>query len=268
MKQNYLFFLILSLLLINCESNMHSLPEIDGPVSFGFSEAYGPDDVKPRIFLSLKSQKLYDCYNYEFDFDVSLARNFVNVNLKGIEEPIGCPFYPYYPDTIRSSYSMDLNEGLYRVNLTNNGTVSSYSLHINHKFIEVTSIEPRIRNTSKFFTPMYSKFYRYPENTFAVVGYLSKGNRTLYNEFIDSLNAEFEIENFAFPNDGEPPFVTSYDGINDDRFVSLFKYQSLSQYDKIGTYATKYADRNFDSNVWWTFYIYDSNFTFYDWKPN
>ena len=228
-KANLIISLLILILIAGCdivEPPQHQINPLNSKIDFRVIEAY-PDAEKPsnpQIYLQLKTEKIYGCFNEEIVTNYSKQGNSINVDILGLNTPDICPLAL---GPAQATIKLDSISGVYELtfNNTRNKFFDSYNLLINDSLIIVGGKETQ--NTK----PVDNFYWRHPKNSFEYVCTNNSIDPALCDKFISTLKKDISLREFNFPNFGVNPYR---DWISKDATtVKYFYYTSKQDVEKM-----------------------------------
>ena len=254
-RRGILFTLFVEMLVIcSCEDTQSPKvieQPIEGNVFFGFAESSNDTSSPPKIFLYMRTEKLYPVSGYEIIADYGEGNNNIQVLLYGVRFVAGgwlgsSP--AYWSEEVRTgigSHWLDFDNQMRQIIFR----------------IQITDTSILIQDTStNFMVPDYLTYWRYPVNSF--VYHFSSAdsiNNWLYNVFLDTLLSHVNLQEFQFLDFGMNPFPKMYINAGTLAPSKFFKYQTDMDF-----YKCREVIRNFRENV--LVQYPGVIIEFYDWK--
>lgn len=232
---------------------------IDGNIQFGISESYANYNLPshPQIFLSLKTEKIYGCMNYQIANTITIKNGTVDVRISGITVPEIC-LTALGPATAKTS--LDLPNGNYKLVLHSGTFSNSYNLSVTDRSI---SIDPSSYSETQ---PLYRLYWRYPPTSFVYVCGTLTQDSTICTDFLDTLKSKMDLQEFVFPDSGKVPYPTASDGHYYDMPAKYFYYKNDAAFDKIGDIMKEYKVKYLSNKTGYGISIINwMNKSFYSW---
>ena len=233
-----LSLLILTLVLTGCHifdsDRRDRTRALDSDVIFNLSEGYKDYLVidEPRIRLLLRTEVIYGCCNYSILSDVSFEPRGIGVDIRGIYTPEIC-----LTATGPAKYSLlfDIQNGIYLLTFSNGDFTDRYTLEVTDSFIRISEV------ASQFTKPEYKLYWRYPPNSFAYLCGTTHGTMWIWEDFLNVLLDELELEKFEFPNTGVIPYPHSTSGYYVNMPGLYFTYDDETDFEKAGELLKAYS---------------------------
>lgn len=242
MKKSASYFLIFIYLILSngCEylssdPDYKKLP-IEGNLSFNISESYVDYNKAglPVIFFSLKTEKIYGCFNYQIITDITSSGDNVDVNILGIEATNIC-LTALGPASSRTE--IDLPDGSYNLKIHSADFSDSYNLSVTDKSINIDG------NNHTGTKPLHRINWRYPKNSFAYMCGTLTQDSSICNDFLDTLESKIDLQEFTFPDSGKIPYPAGSAGHYYDMPAKYFYYQSELEFNKIESILRDYKEK-------------------------
>lgn len=238
------FILLIALcLFINCEKGQRPIGRtygnfapIEGNIIFKVLEGHKEPHCNciPGIMLYMETEKIYGCYNFSIMSEILQTGNNLTVKLLGI----------YIPDICltalgpaRSKKFLYIPRGQYTLNFLHEFAVDRYVLIITDSAIKVFKVDSIITN------PEFEVFWRYPPNSFAYICGTTPETSWIYQDFIDTLSSEIDLEEFQFPAYGQICYPSSSQGHHQDMPARYFLYNNEGDFDKACKILKRYYQR-------------------------
>ena len=182
--------------------------------------------------LYMETEEWYPYCNYSIDFDISRLGNEVTVKILGIYMPsIGLPAFG--PASAREF--LDLPGGVYLINFIYQFSVDKYVLTVSDSCLEVFT------RTSEFTRPEFNTYWRYPPNSFVYLCGTTIETSWICQDFLDTLLAEVDLQEFFFPDYGEICYPRSSMGHYYDMPARYFLYDGDEDFDRAGEVLEAYT---------------------------
>ncbi|MBD0851970.1 hypothetical protein [Maribacter arenosus] len=210
----------------------------------------------PSLKLRINTTQRYHCGNYRILTSQSVSDNELTIKFEEIQEPILC-LLNGGPAT---SY-IDIPEDINKLVFINGEIIDAYNIEIDN---EVVSISVIINN---FTSSLYSKTFRYPENTFAYVGGTNTDNTHIHDDFLNILINNPLFTEYEFDGEGRIPYQVISDGHWVNMPSRFFKYNNVSDFDVAGQLLIDFATENIIPNDGVSFSLTNwNNRTYYSWQ--
>jgi len=232
---------------------------INGKIQFSISESYEKYDVPstPQIILSLKTEKIYGCMNYQIANTSTIKNGTVDVRISGVIIPEIC-LTALGPATAETR--LDLPNGNYKLILHSGNFSNSYNLSIADRSISID------QSTYSETQPLYRLYWRYPPNSFVYMCGTLLQDSTISTDFLDTLKSKIDLQEFVFPDSGKVPYPTASDGHYYDMPAKYFYYKSETDFDKIGNIMKDYKAKYLSNKTGYGISIVSwMNKSFYSW---
>lgn len=238
-KVRALAFIVLIFFLstfLNCKiknPSRYELRPLEGKIVFSITEGYEnyESPAKPRMVLSMQTEKIYGCYNYTIESRVSRFGNDISVIISGIFVPEGC-LDALGPARFMSF--LDFPVGKSMLGFYYRGDMDIYEVDISDSSIKI------VRKESKFTESKFPLVWRYPPNSFVYLCGTTTNTNWACEDFLDTLLSAVVLEEFQFPDSGQIPYPTSACGYQYDMPAKYFLYEKEEDFDKAGQVLRQY----------------------------
>ena len=192
---------------MSCRDKIETL-EVTSNLILDIEEEYPDNKISaPVLKLSIETEDYYECANYTLVTRSLMKNNYLRVNVIGSLLGYVC-FDAFGPATI----SLELTESVQKLILTKNGISDEFMLEITDEWV---SIYPLGSGFSAF---NYTKYYRYPENSFAFLCGTFPEDSVVCTQFEEILLDNLSLVEFTFPVNGKQPYPNAA--------ASYFKYDN------------------------------------------
>lgn len=249
MKQLLLILFTVSLALsISCDTSSESgSGGLDNTFNFGFREYYEAENSLPVFGISIATNEQFGCINYRLVTSHKLRKNVLSISMDDVNIGDICltaigPATTFIP--------LDLDNGDYGLELINGETTEYFLLDVSQEKVQVIR-----QDRNEFKLPSYTfetpfvKWYRYPKNSFALVGGTNTTNTHLYENFLAELKNNFSVSEFSFPQDAYIPYPREGSGHWVDFPASFFTYPTEEEFNRIGEFLIEYSSNNIKSGT-------------------
>ncbi len=226
---NFLLLLILSFFFFGCDSNDNneSLEPIDGKIFITVEEDFSSYEAieEPKLYIKLRTEKVYPCFNYSIASDVKISGDRVLLNLYGIARPGICltAFGPAH-----GIQRLEIPNSNFIFEIKANNLTDLYHLSVNEQIISLKEID------NIFTIDSLKTFYRTPENSFMLFysPVYTIDSSDILNQLIDTIKSQVNLIEFTFP-DSVNFIYKKYVGNSETRIAKYFTYQKEEDYNKI-----------------------------------
>lgn len=151
----------------------------------------------PAILIRLETEKIYGACNYVLVAQARRVGGDVLVDVEGVREP---EVFLWALGPAGFGEFLDLEDGRYALEIHSGRARSAFWLTV-----DATSLIVQWQSDpgSGLAAPKYSCFWRYPENSFAVLCGTMVENAWIYEDFLSRLRAAVELREIEFPAHGE-----------------------------------------------------------------
>ncbi len=240
-RVNLIIPILILILIAGCdivEPPQHQINPLNSKIDFRVIEAY-PNAEKPsepQIYLQLKTEKIYGCFNEEIALKYSIQGNSIDVDILGINTPNAC-LLALGP--AQATVKLDSISGVYKLtfNNTTNNFSDSYNLLINDSLIIVDGKE------TQNIKPVDNFYWRHPKNSFVYVCTNNSIDPDLCDKFISTLKKDISLREFNFPDFGVDPYKNWIS--EDATTVKYFYYTSNQDVGKMKDIMTSFKSHYF-----------------------
>ena len=263
-------FLLLPLwfVFLSCDTtSVDDIDEIDSTIMLSFKELHVAENSVPELYLGLGTSKNYPCINYRIVTENTFSKNKIHIKLLGTTIGDICAT-AIGPAT--TSIPINTSNGTFEIVLESKSKKEIFELKLSDNSVELSRIVRRGYNfLPHIFIQISDKWYKYPVNSFALVGGTNTNNTHLYENFLEQLKSDFSIQEFNFDEDGVIPYPDSGSGHWVDFPSSFFTYESDAQFEEIGQSLINYSIENITPNTGVGFSLYNwKNKSFHSWITN
>jgi hypothetical protein len=169
----------------------------EGRVVFSVGESYRSTPGPPTIQLRLETEKIYPCCNYILVTRLSHSGSEFIADIQGIDESVVC-FTSLGPAGF--SEFIELGNGRYALQFRDGHEWSAYWLTVDEGAL---TIQGQAESGSGLAIPASTVFWRYPQNSFAVICGTTVETAWVFEDFLSRLRAAVELREIEFPAYGE-----------------------------------------------------------------
>jgi len=177
---------------------------------------------KPDLKLYFSSTKCYMGGSYQLAVSKFIENNELIVRFDSIQ---GSQF-GFLEPTTADAY-IDLPENINRISLINGHIIDKYEVFISKEKVEIDSI---VKNYTDV---IYSKIFRYPENTFNFTCWTDSTDKNLCTDYLNILFNELSLVEYEFSGEGIIPYPY-YSSTSSGHYVAVLKYEKESDFDRAG----------------------------------
>ncbi len=212
------------------------LRTLEGRVKVRIREGYSGYGVvqDPKIFLSLATEAMQPCYNWSIETTVDRNGDRIIVWLEGISVPQICATAI---GPAREWRELQLEDGKYELAFVLNGEMDTYKLDISDTAIVLEPV------AADFTYSDISKYWRYPENSFACVYHTSDPSAPIVVEFTDSLRNLAGVKELQLGQQFASPYLVSDHGPATPLVVKIFEYESEENFAATGELLRRFVNR-------------------------
>jgi len=230
----FIFFLTIFLSCkVDKPTNSEFLP-LEGKIIFSLTEGYENYKIvsKPKILLSMRTEKIYPCCNYSIITRVLNLGKEISVVVSGVYIANVCltALGPARYETF-----LDLPKGEYSLKFSYWGVIDLYKVIISNSSIEI------VGKDSNFTRVEFPLVWRYPPMSFAYLCGTTTETMWICDDFLDSLQSNLNIVEFQFPDSGIIPYPTSSMGHYYDLPAKYFLYEKEEDFDDAIELLKKYG---------------------------
>lgn len=191
----------------------------------------------PVINLEIVTEDDYPCINYQLVTRTTNNNGNLQIQILGTHIGDIC-LTAIGPATT----SLELEENIQRIVLSDNANVDEYLISISESITTINTVN------SDFSTFDYSEYYRYPENSFAVLCGTLIEDSIVCSEFEQMLLNNLSLEEFSFPSTGKTPYPDSSSGYWFNAPAKYYQYQDANDLEKAGSllnsfYSAELSDK-------------------------
>ena len=212
------------------------LRTLEGRVKVRIREGYSGYGVvqNPKIYLSLATEVMQPCYNWSIQTSVERRIDKVLVSLEGISIPQICAT-AIGPAT--EWKALQLEEGKYKLAFVLNGEMDTYTLDVSDTAIVLEPV------AADFTFSDISKYWRYPENSFACLFHTTDPSAPLVAEFSDSLKNLPGVKELQLGQQFASPYFANNRGPATPFVVKIFEYESEGTFAEAGELLQRFVNR-------------------------
>jgi len=246
--KNTLTFLFLITIISACETsgnfpigNYQSFigdKSVDSEIGFNPAEVFDNSEVAPATLkINFATIKQYPCFNYDLLTTVTSQQDELIIRFDDVE--IG----PVCLTAIGPARtSVMLPEKTKYLVLINGTDIDEYEIDITEQEINL------IPQSTSFSQLNYTKIFRYPKDSFALMCGTNIDNTHLCGDFYNILADSVDISEFEFHGDGKIPYPDSTSGNWRNNASLFFTYSSFEEYIKAGNLLENFSINNLTPN--------------------
>lgn len=199
---------------------------------FNVSEGFIPLDTicKPFTILYLKTERIFGSSDRPIIYSLNYDQTNINIDLLGIGGGNNTAVGP-----ARAEIVLDINVGDYSIFIKNDSYIDKYNLKVTDSYIKL------IKSESIFTILEFGLYWRYPPNSFVYTCGTTTQTSWICDEFVDSLFAHIQLQEFYFPDSGKICYPNSSQGHYFDMPARYFNYNSENDFDIAGNILISYA---------------------------
>ena len=220
--------------LIGIEDDTGTTSPIEGRISFSIYEGFASYDGEqdPAVLLTMRTEKIYPCFNFSIVADVDVYQRIITVNLQHISKPPLC-LTALGPAAFEKQLS--LPEGTYVLAVKSQEGTDIHAVEVTPTYIQIRA------GTSLVSVPQATLVWRVPERSCAFICGTTTETAWMCTDFVDSLTTLPGLAELSFPDSGNIPFwPAGSDGYWHNEPARYFKYASESSYDSAGAMLARY----------------------------
>lgn len=212
------------------------LRTLEGRVKVNIHEGYSRYGVveDPQIFLSLSTEVMQPCMNWSIETTVDRNGDMIMIRLDGISTPQTCAT-AIGPAT--EWKALQLEEGKYKLAFVLNGEMDTYTLDVSDTAIVLEPV------AADFTFSDISKYWRYPENSFACLFHTTDPSAPLVVEFADSLKNLPGVMELQLGQEFASPYFANDRGPATPFAVKIFEYESEEKFAEAGELLQRFVNR-------------------------
>lgn len=188
---------------------------------------------EPFTKAYLATEQSYGCSNLQILTNVEISSNIINIEYLGTTLLGDCDLGEGPATT---SIPIPISVGIYNLYIKQQDIIDKYLLTITDSSIILNS------NGNNLLTkPNYSTYWRYPKNSFALIGGCTNDTKWIYDDFIVLLQDSISLQEIKFPNYGEVCYPQEPQGTYVDIPNKYFTYKNNDDFDKAGLLLNNYS---------------------------
>src|SRR5512137_1894942 len=207
----------------------------EGRVVFSVGESYRSTPEPPTIHLRLEAEKIYACCNYILVSRLSHSGNEIIADIQGIDESVLC-FTALGP--AGSKEFIELEKGRYALQFRDGHEWSAYWLTVDEG---ARTIQGQAESGSGLAIPASTVFWRYPQNSFAVICGTTVETAWIFEDFLAKLRAAVDLREIEFPAYGELGYPRAPQGHWVNHPGRYFVYEDPSAFAAAGEVLRAYV---------------------------
>jgi hypothetical protein len=194
---------------------------------------------EPFTKINLTTKEIFGCSNFKILTNNYISMNKIDIECEGIILDGDCQT-AMGPAT--ADRPLRLTKGIYSLNIKQQDIIDKYDLIITDTLISVESTGNNLISE-----PSYNIYWRYPENSFALIGGTTEETKWVYYEFVELLKDSINLQEIIFPNYGKICYPYKSQGHYVDMPEKYFKYTNDEDFDRVGSLLNTYS-KNVISN--------------------
>jgi len=230
--------LALALLAFSCATDFGQGPltvePVIGKVEFRIAEIHRSDGASPFVGIEMRSEQIFGCINYGILHTLRQNGSDLHLSIQGAT--IG-PICATALGPATAVNFADLPVGAYSMRLEMNGQTDRYGITVTSKAIHLVPIDAGISR------PMERLVWRYPRQSFAILGGTLAGDEWLVMALVDSLRKRIPVQEIHAPPDGRWPFARSVAGYARPAEPRYFLYQHDVDFESAGALLKEFSER-------------------------
>tara|TARA_R110002096_G_scaffold28336_5_gene85900 strand:+ start:7026 stop:7820 length:795 start_codon:yes stop_codon:yes gene_type:complete len=236
-NKSALFFLGLIFLSISsCDLGGDDLKPINNGINFTVGEYYQYSNSFPIPAIGFYTNELFSCNNNLLYQYLETTTTSITITLRGYRANSSCSGSSSPASSIVPLYQ---NNGTYDLNIKYKDSEDKYKLIVSDSTMVITQDE-----MFTFSTPNNTKYWKYPESSFAIFAGTEYGGDTLYTQLFDSLDQKYDFTEFTFPDSGLTPYPDSLSGFEVNYATRFFKYENIQNVYSAGSFIRDFGVNN------------------------
>jgi len=209
----------------------------EGRVLFSVGESFqsSGDPGPPTIHLRLETEKVYPCCNYALVALLTRSRNEIVADIQGVDESGVC-LTALGPAGFGEF--LELETGRYALRFRDGREWSAYWLTVDEGAL---TIQGQAESGSGLAVPASTVFWRYPQNSFAVICGTTVETAWIFEDFLSRLKAAVELREIEFPAYGELGYPRAPQGYWVDHPGRYFVYEDPQDFAAAGEVLRTYV---------------------------
>ena len=228
---------------INSGTSDNPEPSLNENTLFYVEEGYYPlsEVEEPGIFLRIFTEEVYHSTGFEIESTVTIEDDKIEIELIRVYQPGGLL---YYPGRASKCFRLNISEGIYNLTFKNGNISYPYTLNIEKESLTLESKYVSVADSLPQIALKFNRFYRYPENSFVLLGSTRSNNSYKYEFFRDSLDKNPALTSFSFPGNGILPYDSEESGNEVNYPSSFYVYENEIDFKEIGEFLMNYSAEN------------------------
>jgi hypothetical protein len=219
------------------EVNISLIRENEFFYNFNFEVYEGYTDFEsveePFIKINLITKEVFGCSNFEILTNNNISADKVDIEYEKIAIDGVC-LTSEGPAT--ANIPLQLSKGIYYLTLKQQDIIDKHSV-----IITDTSISVESNGNSLISEPSNNIYWRYPENSFTLIGGTTEETKWVYDEFLDLLKDSVNLQEIIFPSYGKICFPYKSQGHYVDMPEKYFKYVNEEDFVRVGSLLNTYS---------------------------
>ncbi|MHA7101728.1 hypothetical protein [Roseivirga pacifica] len=240
-------------------SKYKSNTSVDEEILFMPVENYDSNETQtPVLSLKLETAEIFPCYNFGIATTQFTLGNELIIRLEKISKSTLC-LTALGP----ARAQIDLPESVEKLTFINGNRIDQYDVTISEEKVSIKALK------DSFTQSLYSNTFRLPENSFAFVCGTNTDNQHTYNDFLNILKANPNLQEFNFEGEGRIPYPESSDGHWVNHPSKYFKYTSTEVFNDLSDVLATFTSANIQKNSGVSIALYGwNNSKHYSWIDN
>ncbi|MBL7067877.1 MAG: carboxypeptidase-like regulatory domain-containing protein [Candidatus Marinimicrobia bacterium] len=188
---------------------------------------------EPFVKANLATEESFGCSNLKILTNVNISSNQIDIEYLGATLIGDCDLGEGPATT---SIPLQISSGLYNLYIKQQDIIDKYLLTVAD-----TSIIVKSNGNNLLSEPNFTIYWRYPKNSYVLVGGTTTETQWIYNDFLALLQDSINLQEIAFPDYGKVCFPQESQGYYVDMPEKYFKYSNEEDFDKTGLLLNKYS---------------------------
>lgn len=244
-------FALTSITLTGCLNNSTKMENIANGINFSAAEYFEYSNSLPIPAFGLFTNDNTSCANNLIYNRIYMSGTELEIEIEGYNKSGSCMGDPAPATGLVPIY---LENGEYDLKLTYKDDTDLYSLVLTDSTIRVSPAGAAV-----FSTPNDELYWRYPKNSFAVLAGTHTDSLALYTQVFDSLETNFNLTEFIFPDSGATPYPDSLNGYDVNYPTRFFKYTQDEDMVDAGNFIQRFGRTNISNFA-------ENRFVLFDWR--
>lgn len=244
-------FTFIATLFTGCLNNSTKMENIANGINFSAAEYFEFSKTLPIPAFGLFTNDNTPCGNNLIYNRIFMSGTELEIEIEGYNKSGSCLGDPGPATALVPIY---LENGEYDLKITYKEESDVYSLVLTDSTIQVSPTRAPL-----FTTPNSELYWRYPKNSFAVLAGTHSDSLALYTQLFDSLETNFNLTEFTFPDSGSTPYPDSLNGYDVNYPSRFFRYSQDEDMVDAGNFIVRFGREHISDFA-------DNRFILFDWR--